>query len=105
MTGAPSVDRAVSAIRFGATAFLPKPFSAEMLAEHIGQLRDERTKAVLASTNIIECTDGKFRQPGQVYLPTQEVREIFDKARRGEGYSRRDGPGLSRNMTAPGYSN
>ena len=49
-----------------------------LLVEHSGQIMDEQTKNVLAGASMVECTDGEFRQPRQVYLPTPEVRAIFD---------------------------
>jgi ActR/RegA family two-component response regulator len=35
ITGAPSVDRAIAAIRFGALDFVPKPFTSEMMVQRL----------------------------------------------------------------------
>ena len=50
----------------------------DILATRIGEVREnDWIRAKLAGTNIVECTDGEFRQPKQVYFQRSEVSEIF----------------------------
>lgn len=51
----------------------------DILATRIGEVREnDWIRAKLAGTNIVECTDGEFRQPEQVYFPHTEVRAVFE---------------------------
>ena len=50
----------------------------DILATRIGEIReDEWLKTKLAETNIVECTDGEFRQPNKVYFSCKEVQEVL----------------------------
>lgn len=44
MTGSPSVDRAVDAMRHGAVDFLPKPFNYEQIADRLRRALDRQAK-------------------------------------------------------------
>jgi response regulator of citrate/malate metabolism len=44
MTGDPSVDRAIAALRHGAVDFLPKPFNYENITERLRQALDRQSK-------------------------------------------------------------
>ena len=49
-----------------------------VLTTRIGEIRENNgLKMKLASANIVECTDGKFRGPNQAYFPGEEVRQVF----------------------------
>ena len=48
------------------------------LEKHIGEIRDKsQVRSALAAAWIVECEDGVFRQPGTVYLPTEEVKGVL----------------------------
>ncbi len=48
------------------------------LERHIGQIRSNlQLREKLATTNIVECTDGVFRMPSGVYFPSKELREML----------------------------
>ena len=50
----------------------------DILATRIGEIREnEWLQDKLAETNIVECTDGEFRQPDEVYFPCKEVQDIL----------------------------
>lgn len=50
----------------------------ELLARHIGEIREEHSiKRLLVDSPIIECDDGLFRQPNQVYRRSAETEQIF----------------------------
>ena len=50
----------------------------EMLEEYIDQIReDEQLQYELAETSIVECEDGSFRTPKEVYLRNTEVTEVL----------------------------
>ena len=50
----------------------------KMLEEHIGQIReDEQLQYELATTSIVECQDGSFRTPQEVYFRYTEVTEVL----------------------------
>ena len=50
----------------------------DILAIRIGEIREnEWLQDKLAETNIVECTDGEFRQPDEVYFPCKEVQDIL----------------------------
>ena len=72
--------------RYGPKAFAPsstvdleaKRKLLDIFTTRIGEIKEIsglRTK--LARTNIVECTDGEFRQPNEAYIPCEEVREVF----------------------------
>ena len=51
----------------------------DILANRIGEVREnDWLRDKLAETNIVECTDGEFYQPEQVYFPRKEVRAVFE---------------------------
>ena len=48
------------------------------LEHHIGEIRGNGAlKNNLSRTNIVECSDGVFRQPGEVYFPREDVRDVL----------------------------
>ena len=50
----------------------------DFLANHLGEIREnEELKEILASKNIIECTDHEFRLPAEVYFVCDEVRDTL----------------------------
>ncbi len=50
----------------------------DILSTRIGEIgQDEWLKTKLAETNIVECTDGEFRQPNEVYFSCKEVQEVL----------------------------
>ena len=50
----------------------------KILEKRIGEIKDnEELRNGLAKTNIVECIDGEFRQPRQVYLPNQAVEAVL----------------------------
>lgn len=72
-----------------ARKYIPKAFSGhicsktknqllDILATRIGEIREnDRLKDEFAQTNIVECADGEFRQPGEVYFFRKEVQNVF----------------------------
>ena len=49
-----------------------------LLEKRIGEIRDnEHLKSELVRENIIECTDGIFRQPSIVYFPIREIKSLL----------------------------
>ena len=49
-----------------------------ILTTRFGEIRENnRLKTKLARTNIVECTNGAFRQPNEAYFPCEEVRKVF----------------------------
>lgn len=74
-----------------ARRFLPKafangsPLSASVKRELISILEvrlsdlkvNDDIKASLAQTNIVECTDGKFRKPQEVYFSYNNIKDLF----------------------------
>lgn len=50
----------------------------DFLANHLGEIKEnEELKEILASKNIIECTDHEFRLPAEVYFVCDEVRRTL----------------------------
>ena len=50
----------------------------ENLQWHIGEIKDKQgLRDKLSATNIVECSDGKFRQPGKVYFPSEEIERVL----------------------------
>ena len=51
----------------------------DILATRIGEIREnDQLRHKLTETSIVECTDGEFRQPKQVYFPRKEIRAVFE---------------------------
>ena len=49
-----------------------------VLERHSGQLKgNQQLRDRLSSTHIVECTDGAFRPPNQVYFTTKKVEDIL----------------------------
>ena len=67
---------------FSATSGVPddaKRGLLEVLGRHIGEVRDEsELRAVLSMQEIVECTDGVFRRPAEVYLPFNEIVSVME---------------------------
>jgi hypothetical protein len=78
-------------LRTYAADFIPRAFTAgrmqapgdirrlvAMLAEHVGELHDfEEVRDALTQCKLIECTDGVFRSPLEVYFDTEVIRAGF----------------------------
>ena len=71
MTGQPSVDRAISAIRRGAIDFLPKPFNADVLLE--------RVKKALGRKTIIEKQNQRLDRLRDAVRRLNQARRIVSK--------------------------
>ena len=51
----------------------------EILERHIGEIRDnDDLKSALTRLNIVECSDGMFRQPDDVYFPSDDIMSILE---------------------------
>lgn len=61
ITGAPSIDRAISAIRTGAVDFIPKPFSATHLAERVRKALARNEKIVKTEKRLVRLRDAVKR--------------------------------------------
>jgi FixJ family two-component response regulator len=61
MTGAPSVEGAVAAIRHGAADFLAKPFSADHLAERVGRALKIQAEAAKVEKRLVRLRDALRR--------------------------------------------
>jgi len=61
ITGAPSVDRAVTALRQGAVDFVAKPFSASQLMEHVKSALDLQAKRLKESQRLERLRDAVKR--------------------------------------------
>ena len=62
----------------GAESIETKRKHLENLERHIGEIKDnQELRKKLAVTNIVECKDRVFRQPGRVYFPCEEVKEVL----------------------------
>lgn len=49
-----------------------------VLERHIGEVRnDYKLKALLSRLKIVECTDGVFRMPVEVYIPSDEIMSVL----------------------------
>jgi hypothetical protein len=49
-----------------------------LLAERLGEVfEDSKARAALAAAPLVECGDGLFRWPGEVYFPTEAVRVVL----------------------------
>ena len=49
-----------------------------VLERHIGEVRnDSNLKALLSKLNIVECADGVFRLPAEVYIPSDEIMSVL----------------------------
>ena len=69
----------------------------EMLERHFGEIREkEELRDQLIDTNIVECSDGIFRSPREVYFPRKEIKGVlgdhvrYCKLPAGSEESRRD---------------
>lgn len=50
----------------------------KMLEEHIDQIKeDEQLRLKIAGASIVECKDGSFRTPKEVYFPNSEVVKVL----------------------------
>ena len=74
------------ATRYVATAFAPGSRASgeerrehlAILELHIGQFKgNQQLRVRLLATHIVECTDGAFRPPNQVYFATKQVEDIL----------------------------
>ena len=83
--GARELTFADYAIRYIAEAFSDDSVVLETKHKHlsnlelrIGEIRDNRLlRDMLSKADIVECLDGVFRQPGEVYFPWDEVTKIL----------------------------
>jgi FixJ family two-component response regulator len=57
ITGNPSVDGAISALRSGAVDFMPKPFNAQMLTERVRRALDKQTVLSRQEKRIVRLRD------------------------------------------------
>ena len=49
-----------------------------VLQRHIGEIKDNRRlREQLSAAHIVECTDGAFRPPSQVYFATRQVEDVL----------------------------
>jgi FixJ family two-component response regulator len=71
ITGAPSIDRAIAAIRSGAIDFIPKPFSATHLAE--------RVKKALARNEQLQKTEKRLARLRQAVHRLNQSRKTVSK--------------------------
>jgi len=71
MTGEPSVDRAVTAIRRGAEDFLPKPFNSDLLLE--------RMRKVLARNTILEKQNQRLERLRDAVRRLNKARRTVSK--------------------------
>ena len=74
-----------------ALRYIPQAFaddiseSIEVRNKHLGNLErrigeiktNQELRESLARSNIVECLDGTFRRPGQVYFPSDEVKAVL----------------------------
>lgn len=50
----------------------------EVLQRHIGEIKGNRQlRGQLAAVHIVECTDGSFRPPSQVYFTSKQVEDVL----------------------------
>lgn len=55
--------------------------AVQLLAREFGRIQgDERIRAALEACQLIECQDGQFRKPGEVYFPTDVVTEVLESS-------------------------
>lgn len=53
----------------------------QLLAERVGEIRDDEDICdALAEIPLVECVDGHFRRPGEVYFPDDVVRVVLGDA-------------------------
>ena len=51
----------------------------EILERHIGEIRNNHDlRSTLTRLNIVECSDGMFRQPDDVYFPSDDIMSILE---------------------------
>ena len=51
----------------------------EILERHIGEIRDNGDlRSILSRLNIVECSDGMFRQPDDVYFPSDDIMSTLE---------------------------
>jgi hypothetical protein len=48
-----------------------------LLSDHLGRIQDDETRDALAAVAIVECTDGVFRSPSNVYFASDVVTEVL----------------------------
>jgi response regulator of citrate/malate metabolism len=71
ITGSPSVDGAISALRNGALDFVPKPFSAEQIVE--------RVRGALARQAVMAKTDRRLVRLREAVRRLNEARKVVSK--------------------------
>lgn len=58
-----------------------KRAAVRLLAEHIGEIQDDDdVREALAAAPLVECQDGAFREPGDVYFDAPETRQVLGGA-------------------------
>ncbi len=73
MTGSPSVDGAISALRSGAVDFVPKPFNNNQLIERIGKALARQTIAARQEKRMVRLRDAVRRLSVARRLVTKKV--------------------------------
>ena len=72
------VSRLPSALSTEGVSVEKRRAAVILLADHAGAFKDDvEVRAALASTPIVECTDGQFRRPAACYFDTTTVRECL----------------------------
>ena len=73
-----AVARLPAALNDSATALDKRRAAVQLLASRAGELKDdEAARRVLATTKLVECSDGEFRQAKECYFDAGAVRECL----------------------------
>jgi hypothetical protein len=73
-----AVARLPAALNEGATTVDKRRAAIELLASRAGELRDDQeARRALATTRLVECTDGEFRQAQECYFDMRAVRDCL----------------------------
>ena len=73
-----AVARLPAALNDPATPVEKRRAAVELLARRAGALKDDQTaRLALATTRLVECNDGEFRQANECYFDARAVRECL----------------------------
>ena len=73
-----AVARLPAALNDDATLVEKRRAAVQLLGSRAGELKDDQTaRQALATTRLVECSDGEFRPADECYLDTRAVRECL----------------------------